>query len=161
MSVDLIVCKILSDYLDITADRIVLYNNNWNLPTDSGSWVLVSLGTNTILGSNFFFDDTTDEEVTQVIQSQEIYIDIVSRDASAKTYSPQIQAALKSYISEQYQAENDIKISRGRQVLDLSAVEGASALHRYRHSAIVNHIDSYRRSIDYFDKFSTEEINSK
>ena len=65
--------------------------------------------------------------------------------------------AITSDYSEQKQEENQIRIFRTGQILDLSFIEGGSSLHRYQIPVIINSVVIKEREITTYDKFQTPQ----
>lgn len=159
--VDILICDIITNGLDIEEDRVVVYSENWDPPKDAGIYIVVSTRRGKPISNVRKYDDDTNEEVQTVVTYDFIDIDITSKDRTALDRKEEVLMALNSTYSEQVQNENNIKIFKLGEIMDLSFIEAASALKRYRIPCIVSNIKEKRTVINYFDKFRStqEEIN--
>jgi hypothetical protein len=107
------------------------------------------------------FDSLTNEEVQTVTTFDFFDIDITSKDRTAIDRKEEVLMALNSSYSEDLQSLNNIKIFKLGAIQDLSFIEAASALKRFRISGIVSNIKTKRTAVNYYDKFrnTQEEIN--
>lgn len=160
MEVDLILCDIITQELGIDPARVVVYNQNWEPPADSGLYIIVSTGQFTTVGNTNRFDPDTNEEVKSVSGYTELAIEITSKDRSALERKEEIIMALTSTYSVRQQEDSNIKIFRSGDILDLSFIEGASALHRFRVPVRITSVKEKRTAIEPIDKFRTPEVNN-
>lgn len=158
MEVDLILCDIITNELSIDADRVVVYNQNFQAPTDSAIFVIVATIRSKIVGSNNHFDDDTNEEYKEVTSFIYIDIEITSQDRSALERKEEIIMALTSQYSLDAQGANNISIWRTKEIIDLSEIDGSSALHRFRIPVVVSQLKTKRTTVDYYDKFKQPEV---
>lgn len=154
---DIILCDIISNDMGISADRVVVSNQNWKPPKDDGIYIIVSEGQSRIIGNTNRFDPDSDEEIKKVSKSTTYNVEITSKNTDAKYRKEEILMAIGSNYSEQKQEENQIRIFRTSQILDLSFIEGGSSLHRYQIPIIINSVIIKDRVTDYFDKFQTPQ----
>lgn len=162
---DIILCDILSNDMGIDASRIVVYNQNWKPPKDEDIYIVVSEGPSRIIGNVNRFEPadpdaeppTVDREVKSVSKSTTYNIEITSKNTDAKYRKEEILMAITSDYSQQKQEENQIRISRTSQILDLSFIEGGSSLHRYQIPVIINSVVIKEREITPYDKFQTPQ----
>ena len=157
MDPDIILCDIITTELSLSPERVVVYNQNYVAPSDDNAYVTVSKGTTRIISSTNEYDPNTDEQVQSVVLNETYNIEISSKSREALELLPNVIMALRSVYSEQQQEEENIRIFRNREYIDLSLIEGASALHRYRIPVIVDSVKMKRSSITPFDKFQTPE----
>lgn len=160
MEVDLILCDIITNELGIDPARVVVYNQNWEPPSDSDMYVVVVTGQFTALGVVNRFDSDTDEEVKSVTGYTEIAVEITSKSREALERKEEIYMALVSGYSIRQQEDNQIKIFRSGDTLDLSFIEGASALHRFRIPVRISHVKTKRTAIEPLDKFRSPEVEN-
>ena len=163
---DIILCDIIATDMSIDSTRVVVYNQNWKSPKDDDIYIVVSEGPSRIIANtNRFFPadpqaqpPTVDREVKRVSTSTTYNIEITSRNTDAKYRKSEVLAAIGSDYSEQQQELNQIRIFRTNQILDLSFIEGRSALNRYRIPVIINSVQVYEKSIATYDKFQAIDI---
>jgi hypothetical protein len=158
---DIILCDIITEELSLDADRVVVYDQNFKAPKDDAIYVIIALQQSKIIGSTNRYDPETDKEKKCVSLSQRYNVEITSRNRTAQTRYPEIVAALTSTYSQQQQEENQIKIFRAGDVLDLSFIEASSALHRYRIPVIINSVKTYEKEITPFEYFPDPEEDNE
>lgn len=162
---DKILCDIIATDMGLDPTRVVAYNQNWKSPKDDDIYIIVAGGPESIIGSNNKFapadptaePPTVDREIKTVVTSAKHNVEITSRSTDAKYRKAEILAAIDSVYSQQKQEENQIKIFRTNQILDLSFIEGRSALHRYQVPVIINSVKRYEKPITTYDKFQKPE----
>lgn len=163
---DIILCDIITNELGIDPTRIVVYNQNWKSPKDDEIYIVVSESTSRIIGNNNRFEPadseaeppTVDREVKTVSDSTTYNIEITSKNTDAKYRKSEILMSLGSDYSEQQQELNNIRIFRTSQILDLSLIDGSSALHRYRIPVIINSVRTKETPIVTYDKQQALDI---
>jgi len=153
-----ILADILSTYMEIDADRVVMSNQNFKSPKDDDIFIIVIPGPQNIIATTNRFDPDADEEIVSQVVSETFNVEITSRNSDALTRRNEIAMAIRSTYSEQIQEQNNIRIFRTRQTLDLSFIEGSSALHRYRIPVIIQGMEVKRTAITPIDKFPTTEV---
>jgi hypothetical protein len=161
MEVDEILRKIIIQELDIEENRVVFYNQNWNPPKDGGLYIILSTRSSKILGNNNFYQPTTSEELEEVKQTvlfTSIDIDITSKNRTAMERKEEVLMSLVSSYSQIQQEKYCIRIFRPETILDLSFIEGGSALNRFRIPVTITSIKTKTTNIDYYDKFQKEEL---
>lgn len=161
MNADEILADIIAEELEIDSSRVVLYDQNFQAPKDPDIYVIISMGPRRVISSKQEFDPDSNSEIKTVILSTTYNVEIASKNEDAKYRNHEIVMALTSNDAKQKMEENNIAIFRTGQIMDLSAIEGRSALHRYRIPVIIQTIEQKEKVIDYFDNFQTvqEEIN--
>lgn len=155
---DIILCGIIATDMSLDASRVVVYNQNWKSPQDDNIYIVVSNGTDRIIGNTNRFDDQNNKEIKKVAVFAGYNIEITSRNTDAKYRKFEVLAAINSDYSEQQQETNQIRIFRTNQILDISFIDGRSALHRYQIPVIINSVQIYEKTIVPFDKFQETEI---
>jgi hypothetical protein len=159
--IDILICDIITVGLGLEPEKVVVYSENWDPPKDQGIYIVVSTRRGKPISNVRKYDSTTNEEVQTVVTYDFVDIDITSKDRTALDRKEEVLMALNSTYSDQVQNENNIKIFRLGEIMDLSFIEAASALKRFRIPCIVSNVKEKRTVINYFDKFrnTQEEIN--
>lgn len=155
---DIILCDIIAIDMSLDPARVAVYNQNWKSPQDDDIYIIVSGGPERIIGNANQFDFEAEKEIKKVSVSSVYNVEITSRNTDAKYRKAEVLAAINSDYSEQQQELNQIRIFRTNQILDLSFIDGRSALHRYQIPVIINSVQIYEKSIVPFDKFQETEI---
>ncbi len=153
----LVLCDILQHELELPDGRTVIYNQNFKAPNDTGIYVVVGLQSVKVIASNSRTNPDTGQNVQSVVTATNYWIDFTSQGTEAMERQTEVVAAVSSVYSEQRQEENYIQISRTSQILDLSFIEGPSALYRYRFNVIVKSVETITKDVETFDKFTAPE----
>lgn len=147
-----ILADIIQNELSLADGRIVLYAENYQKPNDDALYIVIgSEGIPTIISSSKRFDGETDQMVQSVVTSSKYFVEFTSKNTEAWDRMYEIVGAIGSFYAEQKMEENSIKIYRQPQIIDLSLIEGPSALHRYRFSVIRNSVKEIRKDVETFD----------
>lgn len=157
MESDLILADIITIEMALDADRVVVYDQNFKAPSDQDIYVTIALQSSRVIGNNNRFDPDSDKEIKYISLSETFNVEITSKNRDAMTRYYEIFTAIKSTYSQQKQEENQIRIFRGGQCLDLSFIEASSSLHRYRIPVIINSTKVLEKSIDIYDNFQAVE----
>ena len=155
---DVLLCKIITHELEIDRDRVVVYDQDYDPPKDDLLYIVVSTRKSKPLSVSNVFDYKTNEEVSTVITYDNFDIDITSKNRDAIERKEEVLMALTSFYSIEQQELNSIKIFRTGDMIDLSFIEAASALKRFRISGIISNIKEKRKAAAYFDKFRTQGV---
>lgn len=161
MEVDLILAGIIVNELGINPARVVVYNQNWEPPADDDLYIILSTGQFTPLGVTNRYDPDTDEEVKSVTGYTEIAVELTSKSREALEKKEYVLMALVSGYSVRQQEDNQIKIFRSGDILDLSFIEGSSALHRFRIPVRISSVKTVRTAIEPIDKFREPEVTNE
>ena len=159
MEVDLILADIITNELEINPSRVVVYSQNYEPPKDSGLYVIISTTLSRTLGTSNQFDKDTNEEIKSVSSFVNMTVEITSKNRDALTRKEEVLLALVSNYSLQKQEENNIKLFRNLEILDLTFIEGSSSLYRFQIPVTCTRLLTKRKVVDYFDKQRENEIN--
>ncbi len=152
-----VLCDIIQHELELPEERTVTYNQNFKAPNDEGMYVVVGLQSVNVIASNSRMNPDTGQNVQSVVTATNYWIDFTSKGSEAMERQAEVVAAVSSIYSEQRQEANHIQISRTSQILDLSFIEGPSALYRYRFNVIIKSVNTITKDIETFDKFPASE----
>jgi len=153
-----IIADILTQITGLSADRIVLYNQNWKPPTDWDAYIIVKEDVSKDIGNNKTFDPDTEEEVHYYNRSVDYIIDVSSVGGQAREINDLVKMAIVSSYAENQAELYQLKISRRPQVLDVSFIEGARAMTRKRHTINIIHTTERRIPAAVYDKFYDPEV---
>lgn len=153
MEADKIICNIIQNELNLDASRIVVKDQNYEPPKDSGLYVIVSFRNSRVASNSNEFDSTGENEIKRTVMYHSIDIDITSKNRHAITRKEEVVMALTSYFAEDLMSVEQCKIWRHSPLLDLSFVENSRALNRYRINVIVCQVKEKITPIPVYDKF--------
>ena len=157
MESDLILADIIATEMSLSSARVVVYDQNFIPPKDQDIYITIAFQSGRIIGNNNRFNPDTEEEEQYISVSETYNLEMTSknRDALTRRYEPNM--AIGSTYSQQKQEENQVRIFRTNQNIDLSFIEGGSSLHRYRIPVIINSTKIKSKTIDYYDNFQAVE----
>ena len=157
------IADIVQSELELTDDRVLLYNQKWTLPNEDDIFIYIAPTTSKVISSRTTYvnDGLTFKEVQDLNLRENIAINIFSKDSSARTRKEEIIMALISDKAQQDQEKYSFKIAAIPDTfIDLSSVEATARLNRY---AITIPVFSWRtkeKDAVYFDKFEHSVITN-
>lgn len=154
-----IIADILSHEMDLTPDRIFIYNDGRELPKDAGLYIVLYVNQTPPYGAKTEYKETEQGfvEVQTLNFQQTIIASVVSKDTSARQRVYEVQLAVNSTYSQQMQEKYGCHISRIADVQDLSFLEETSRLNRFDTTIRVLAAKEKIQTVDYYDKFSHTE----
>jgi hypothetical protein len=155
---DKILCDIIQTAMGLADGRVVAYSQNFDAPKDANIYVVVATGPTRVIGSSKRFNPSTNEEEKCISIAQTFNVEITSKNRDALNRKEEIVVALRSDYAQTKMEENQIAIFRTPQILDLSFIEGASSLHRYRIPVIIHLVKRYSNAVNYIDKYQNTEV---
>lgn len=158
MEPDKVLCEIIANQMTLDPGRVWVYDQNVDAPSDEDIYVVVSTGTTQVIGVKHRFDPDTNTEVQAAALSTTFNVEITSKNTDAKTRQHEVILALNSAYAQGLMEANGMRVFRTAQTLDLSFIEGASALHRYQIPVIIFHSKVKQPATDYFDGFRKPEV---
>ncbi|GBR73936.1 hypothetical protein NO1_1195 [Candidatus Termititenax aidoneus] len=150
--------NILQQYMQLPG-RVVKYNQGWHAPKDWNLYITISASepSKTIATKNEFDSDTLKENAYVVSQGR-FAVEVISRNDEAITRREEVFMAINSALALRIAEANNLSIWRTGGFVDLSALEGASMLCRYRTVVAINYMRQKSADAEYFDKFRKPEI---
>lgn len=156
---DVLIADIVQNFMAIPAGRVVIFDENYEPPKDSGLYAVILTTGNPSIGINQWFDSNTNESVTESSVTQEITIRLTSKDRSVLTRKEEVFMALASDYSIQKQESEKCKITRKGEPIDLSFIEASRALKRFDFQCTVFYLKVIRKPANYFNVFKqTSEV---
>ncbi len=160
--VESVLVDILRHELSLPLGRVVLSNQNYKAPNDSGLYIVVGMSFLQIIGSNRGYVQGSTDDETKAEQPMSVvgtfYIEFTSRNTEAIERQGEVIASINSFYSTQQEEKCHIRINRTPQVLDLSFIEGPSALHRFRFEVKVFYSMSTKKPTDNFTTIQSPEV---
>jgi len=157
--------QIIIDELDIIDDRVLIYNQKYNIPKDDGIFITLSmLGSKCFGNRNVQAEDTEGNPIErQEVNIQEmIQIDIMSKSTAALFRRWEVIAALSSNHSQQVQEQNSFRIAPiPNGLTDLSHIEGASRNYRFAITIVTLAWYSKNKKIDFYDDFKLRVLTEE
>lgn len=152
--------NIIISEMELDPDRVIIYNQKWDIPQDDGIFIALSfLGAKPFSSRNSeAYNESGDFISTQEVNMQEIIqIDIMSKSTGALFRKWELIAALTSTYSQQIQEQNSFRIATlPSDFKDASDVEGSARLYRYVITFNVFAWYSKTKSVDYYDSYKLQ-----
>lgn len=152
---------IISAYMGIDPARVVLNAETFDAPKDSALYVLIihdPIG-GEVIGINSSLNESTGMETMGRAAHERFAIEVISRGRAATDRYQEVLFAIKSIIATQLAESNGIRFFRGGDALDLSAIEGAGTLRRYRIPVIVSNVQTKTAAVPMIDKFPPAAVS--
>lgn len=145
---------IINAFTGIPADRIILKNEKYDAPKSGGPYVLIDYdGAAGLVGINSHPDYTTSMETMTATAHERFAVELCGFDQEATDRKSEIPMALRSQMAIRAAEDNNCSIFVAGPTLDLSSIEGSSALRRYRIPVIISNIERKTVAETLIDKF--------
>lgn len=134
--------SILVAFMGIDPARIILKNEKFDAPKDGGIYILIEYdGASGIVGVNAHSNYMANEETMSMTSHEKFAIELCGFGQDATDRKNEVPMALKSSIAVRAAEDNNCSIFLAGPSLDLSSIEGSSALRRYRFPVIMSNIE--------------------
>ena len=150
-------------FMGIPANRIFLKNEKIEAPKDGSIYLLIDYdGMEGMVGIVSKRDYSLNTETMSMSAHERFSVELCGFGQEATDRKNEIPMALRSSIAIRAAEDANCSIYVAGPVLDLSSIEGSSALRRYRIPVIMSNIERKEVAADMIDKFpglagSTEE----
>lgn len=146
---------IISYSLEIPKERVFAYNNDLDLPKDSGVFVVMSFMSRIPYSNNIEYQGTVEDlkEIQTMNVAEDILISIASRNIDAREKAHEIFMAFNNTYAIYMQEKNKMAISTTGDIMDSSFLEETARLNRFDIKCRVLRGYDKVRSIDFYDKF--------
>jgi hypothetical protein len=155
------IVTILQDFMGLPRTHCFLGGEGILAPT-SGLFAIVTAGPSTVIAKKSEFINQVDPvERLYSVMVQDVTIDICSPDREADERHEDVIMAISGILSQSVQENLTMKFSVSPTVLNLTAIEGASNLHRYRITVRANYIKALEKTANqYYDKHRVTEVTT-
>lgn len=154
----IVIAQILSHEMNLTQDRIFIYNDVRELPKDEGMYLVLEVQSRPpyVNKSETKIINGVLNEVQSMNVRETIIVHCVSKNAESRKRSYEVQMAMSSNYAQQAMEENKLHIGRIAPVLDASSLEGTSRLNRF--DCTINLLAAYEqiKPVEVYDSFSFE-----
>ncbi len=150
-----LLADILATYMGIDPARVILAGETYDAPKDKDIYILVihdPVGGETI-GINSSLEAGAGTETMGRAAHERFAVEVISRNRTATDRFQEVLFAIKSVIATQLAETNGVRFFRGGDALDLSAIEGAGPLRRYRIPVIVSNVQTKTVAVPMIDKY--------
>ena len=147
--------QILIEEMELDDDKVMIYNQKWNIPPTEDLFVVVEFKHAKPFSSRNFLDASNNE--VQEVNMQEFYtIGIFSRSTEALFRKHEVIMALSSMFSQQTQEANSFRISKINPIVDLSPLESTALIYRFDIDIILFSWYEKTKVADYYSEFFGE-----
>lgn len=155
-----IITDIISTKMKLDSGRVMLYNQNYNIPSDDAIFIIVNeedssvFATSTITRLN---ENGEYEEVNDALIRCTVTVDVLSAGEEARERKHEVILALNSIYSQQMQEANHVKIANiPNNFLNTSSAEASQMLNRYTISFGLIYKKTVTDLVEYYDTFNTQ-----
>lgn len=128
-----IIRLILINQMELKQDRVLIYDENLDLPNDPELFLTVEYRNSIMIANRNIFDTSGDVpiECQQVYMLESIVVGLLSRNLDAQLRKDEVAMAIKSQYAQLMQEQFSFRIGRSVKIDDLSALEATAMLKRY------------------------------
>jgi len=150
--------KVLADILKaemlLEDGQLMLGLENWTIPANTGLYIALFYGADSVVGAMSEFDDALNTEIQSVAMLHTIHIDAMSFDESARLRKEEIIMALNSIFSNRHVSANLMQInSLPQSFTPLEELEETKQLNKFRITFSMNALHQKVKAVDYYDTF--------
>lgn len=156
--IEKIIVDILIHELEMKEDRVLIANQDFQIPNFDGLFISVGMiDCITIANNNYAIDNVTTggiDEIQEVYLRENIAIDLFSKNVEARQRRWEVQAALKSIYAQQKQESEYFRIYRiPSSFVNSSEAEGGSRINRFTITIPCNTWYRKTKTADFYDRF--------
>ncbi|RTL04657.1 hypothetical protein EKK58_10125 [Candidatus Dependentiae bacterium] len=154
-SVD-IIREIIKREMNLEDDRIYIYNQKFNIPNDSGLFVVVEyVNSKIISNTNIPKVDYKGDliEYQELYTQEQITVQLFSRNIEALQRKEEAVMALYSTYAQQLQEKLSFRVFRNAPIEDLSELEASAILYRFDIPIIMFTWYEKIKAIGYYNSF--------
>ena len=153
---------ILADYTGIPQNRIILKNEKYDAPKDGAPYILIDYdGMAGMVGITSKKDYSLNTETMSISAHERFSVELCGFGQEATDRKNEPALALRSSLAIRAAEDANCSIYVAGPTLDLSSIEGSSALRRYRIPVILSTIDKKTMAENLIDKFTTPTIETE
>lgn len=150
----LIIADIIKDFLQIAANRILITNQDYNLPKDKDLFIVIQHTSSQPYSSVNRTSPTDDgyQEEINLLTREEYIINVMSKNSDARTRKEEILLALNSVNSFEQQEKYQFNIAEiSNSFINVSELEGAGMFTRYAIKIVLMAWKNKVQGIAYYD----------
>ena len=153
---------IIAAYTGIPANRIILKNEKFDAPKDGSPYVLIDYdGQAGLVGITAKQNAATSMETMTASAHERFAVELCGFDQTITDRKNEIPMALRSSAAIRAAEDANAAIFVAGPTLDLSSIEGSSALRRYRIPVIISNIERKTMAANLIDKFPAPTIETE
>jgi hypothetical protein len=149
-------------FMGIDPSRIILKNEKYDAPKDGAPYILIDYdGMAGMVGIVSKKNYSTNMETMSMSAHERFSVELCGFGQDATDRKNEIPMALRSSIAIRAAEDAGCSIFIAGPTLDLSSIEGSSALRRYRIPVIISNLDTKTLAETMIDKFTTPTIETE
>lgn len=156
-----LLADVIQNYMDVDADRVILTDEGFDAPKDSGIYILVIYDAPGLLGIDSKVNTATNLETMSASSHERFNVEVVSRGRDATSRHKEVLMAVQSIAGTQAAEVAGCAFFRGGNVLNLTGIEGVASLRRYQIPIIITNVESKTDTGALIDKFKAPTINTE
>lgn len=161
----IIIRDILKTELNLTDQDIWIFNQDFKIPDTKGLFITLStINKIPFANNNRFVENDTQTGIDQnqyILTTEEINIDLFSKNRDAQTRQFEVLMAFDSYYSRDQQEKYQFKIAKINQpFINISEVEGVGMLNRFQLSIKVLTWSKKTSPVPFYDNNFDPEIKT-
>lgn len=149
---------VIQDYMSIPDGRVILGNENFDGPKDSGLYIIGIYDAPALVGVNSKKDYDARTEQMSVTSHNRWMVEVVSRGYDADNRHLEVFMAIASIAGTMAAEAANCAFFRGGPPLNLTAIEGVASLRRWQLPVIITNKQTKTASADMIDKFTAPTI---
>lgn len=154
-----LICDILRREMGLSSDRVYLWDQKINEPTDKGIFIAVGVLLSKPFGNTSIQEESGGDVIQSVNVCDTLTIDIISQGPAARNRKEEILMALQSVYAQQQMELNSFGIARLQSnFVNLSQLDGTAIPYRFSISINIQYFVKKTKSVPYFDDFDQPEV---
>lgn len=154
-------CYIIQEKMGIANDRIFIYNQDFKVPQVKGLFIVIQYNSSEVMSNTARIvgeEDSMKEELT-LLTKENLTINLMSKDDSARLRKEEVFFALSSTFAEQQQEIYNIKIAElSSSFTNVSELEGEGMLNRFAIDISLFSWFKKENPIEFYDTFTNNTI---
>lgn len=152
----IILRDIIKNQLNLTDNEIWLFNQDFQIPKTEGLFiVLESVNSTNFVNNNRFVENDTEDginEVQTINNSDEIAIELFSKNRDAQIRQNEVRMALNSLFAREQEEIFQFKIAKiNNPFINISTAEGTGMLNRFRLTVTVLSWEERIAAVVFYD----------
>ena len=151
---------IIKEFMVLTDQQIMIYNQNFKLPQTSGLFVILQYNTSKVYSAKNQFipapeGDAGGQESITTLTQEGYTINIISRDDEARQRKEEVILSLNTNFAQDQQELYQFKIAQiSNSFRNVSELEGAAMINRF--AIDISLLARYEiiRDVEYYDSFT-------
>lgn len=160
-----VVADIIQMQLNLKAGRVMVYNQQFNIPKDEHLFIVVREDDSTVFATsttNKMNKEGEYEETNDALIRSTVSVDVMSANDEAKNRRFEVILALNSNYSQQMQELNTVRIAQlPTGFVNASELEASQMLNRFSISFNMMYKKQISHTVNYFDTFKTQVTGNK